>query len=108
MANESELINITVCHSLGARQVVETTHSVPAGITVAQWRTGHDEPTPQAVLALWGRHGVIERQFDALGAWRAVATDVRGGSLDCGHYIPEEAPDALLEALVPFLQEHRP
>ncbi len=67
---------------------------------------GHHVRCP--LLALWGRHGVIERQFDALGAWRAVATDVRGGSLDCGHYIPEEAPDALLEALVPFLQEHRP
>lgn len=60
------------------------------------------------VLALWGRHGVIERQFDALAAWRAVAADVRGQSLDCGHYLPEEAPDALLEALLPFLEAGRP
>ena len=57
------------------------------------------------LLALWGRHGVIERQFDALAAWRAVAEDVRGGALDCGHYIPEEAPEALLSALLPFLEE---
>ena len=78
MANESELINITVCHSLGARQVVETTHSVPAGITVAQWLTGHDEPTPQAVLALWGRPAdpaQVLREGDRLEWLRPLKVD---------------------------------
>ncbi len=53
---------------------------------------------------LWGRHGVIERDYDALAEWRKVALDVRGEALDCGHYIPEEAPHALLQALDPFLR----
>ena len=35
--------------------------------------------------------------------WRKVATDVRGRALPCGHYIPEEAPDALLDELLGFL-----
>jgi haloacetate dehalogenase len=55
------------------------------------------------VLALWGRHGVIARCFDPLKEWRKVAADVRGRALDCGHYIAEEAPLALLDELNTFL-----
>jgi len=55
------------------------------------------------VLALWGKHGVIEQQFDCLADWRAVAREVQGRALDCGHYIPEEAPAELLKDLVTFL-----
>ena len=57
------------------------------------------------LLVLWGEHGVIGRQFDALACWRAVADDVRGGPLACGHYLAEEAPDVLVSALLPFLCE---
>lgn len=53
---------------------------------------------------LWGEFGVVQRCFQPLDEWRRVATDVRGGTLPCGHYIPEEAPDALLAAALPFLQ----
>jgi haloacetate dehalogenase len=56
-------------------------------------------------MVLWGAKGVIERCFDALAEWRRVATDVRGAALPCGHYIPEEAPQALIDAALPFLQE---
>lgn len=52
---------------------------------------------------LWGERGIIARCFDALSLWRAVADDVRGGALHCGHYVPEEAPQALLDAALPFL-----
>jgi haloacetate dehalogenase len=54
------------------------------------------------LLALWGTDGVVNRCFDPLALWRRVATDVRGEALPCGHYIPEEAPDALLERTLPF------
>ncbi len=54
---------------------------------------------------LWGEHGVVQRCFDALHEWREVARDVRGGTLPCGHYIPEEAPRELLDAALPFLLE---
>lgn len=55
------------------------------------------------LLALWGRDGVVHRCFDPLAEWRRVATDVRGAPLACGHYIAEEAPDALLAEALPFL-----
>jgi len=54
------------------------------------------------LLALWGAEGVIELLFKPLDEWRKVATDVRGRALPCGHYIPEEAPDALLGELMGF------
>jgi len=55
------------------------------------------------VLALWGRHGVIEALFDCLADWREVALDVRGRALECGHFIPEERPQELLAELRRFL-----
>jgi haloacetate dehalogenase len=56
------------------------------------------------VLALWGRHGVIEALFDCLADWREVAADVRGRALPCGHFIPEEKPKELLAELRRFLK----
>jgi haloacetate dehalogenase len=59
------------------------------------------------VLALWGRHGVIQALFDCLADWREVAEDVRGKPLDCGHFIPEEKPRDLLLELRRFLDVRR-
>jgi haloacetate dehalogenase len=55
------------------------------------------------LLALWGERGVVHRLFDPLAEWRAVADDVRGRPLPCGHYLAEEAPDATLAELEGFL-----
>lgn len=55
------------------------------------------------LLVLWGEEGVVHRCFDPLREWQLVADDVRGRPLGCGHYIAEEAPDALLNAALPFL-----
>jgi haloacetate dehalogenase len=53
---------------------------------------------------LWGAHGVVQRCFDPLKEWQKVAQQVSGEALPCGHYIAEEAPDALLAKALPFLQ----
>lgn len=55
------------------------------------------------VLVLWGRRGVIERFFDPIRDWREVAQDVRGKALDCGHFLPEEKPRAVLAELRRFI-----
>ena len=57
------------------------------------------------MLALWGAHGTVGQCFDPLSEWRALASNVRGQALDCGHYIPEEAPQALLDQALPFLSQ---
>ncbi len=55
------------------------------------------------VLALWGERGLMERHFDVLATWRErSAGEVRGHALDCGHFLPEERPQATAEALLEF------
>jgi len=56
------------------------------------------------LLALWGAKGQVGRWYDVLGVWRNWAADVSGGAIDSGHYLPEEAPEATLRALQPFLR----
>jgi haloacetate dehalogenase len=62
---------------------------------------GHRLPMP--LLALWGDQGVVQRCFDPLAEWQRVAAQVQGAALPCGHYIAEEAPEALLAVALPFL-----
>lgn len=62
---------------------------------------GHRLEAP--LMVLWGDEGVVHRCFRPLDEWRRVAQQVSGHTLPCGHYIPEEAPGALLDAVMPFL-----
>jgi haloacetate dehalogenase len=55
-------------------------------------------------LALWGAEGVIEKCFDPVAEWKHLSDNVSGDSRPCGHYIPEEAPELLLERVLPFLR----
>lgn len=56
------------------------------------------------LLALWGEHGRMHTLFDVLATWQARAREATGRALPCGHFIPEEAPEALLAELEPFLR----
>ncbi|MCY1225643.1 Fluoroacetate dehalogenase [compost metagenome] len=53
---------------------------------------------------LWGEHGVVARCFEPLALWQEVAADASGAALPCGHYIPEEAPEPLLEEMLGFFR----
>jgi haloacetate dehalogenase len=57
------------------------------------------------LLVLWGEQGVVGRCFDPLAEWRRVADDVAGQGLPCGHYIAEEAPETLLQHVLPFFAD---
>ncbi len=63
---------------------------------------GHKVRCP--MLVLWGAQGVVDKVVDPLVEWNLVADEVRGKSLDCGHYMPEEAPEAVLAEVLPFLR----
>jgi len=55
------------------------------------------------LLVLWGKQGLMEKHFDVLATWHEKASGpVTGRALDCGHYLPEEAPEATLEQLRAF------
>ena len=51
------------------------------------------------LLLLWGAG-----RGDILPVWRRWAVDVRGEAIDSGHFLQEEAPEAVLARLLPFLQ----
>ena len=54
------------------------------------------------IHVIWGEHGVVNRCFKPVEDWRLVADDVRGSTLPCGHYVPEEVPEALLQEMLAF------
>ncbi|WP_232666345.1 alpha/beta fold hydrolase [Pseudonocardia sp. TRM90224] len=57
------------------------------------------------VLSMWGSRGIVGRNGgdEVLAVWRTRAADVRGASVDTGHFLVEEAPEATLAHLRPFL-----
>jgi haloacetate dehalogenase len=65
--------------------------------------TGAGRKLAMPLLALWGSRGVVGELFDVLATWRAVASDVRGQPLDCGHSPQEECPGQTAAALSEFL-----
>jgi len=44
-----------------------------------------------------------ENAPDPLDVWRQWADDVSGGPVDCGHFLPEEAPDEVVRQLKAFI-----
>ena len=70
----------------------------------------HDEADQAArkrigcpVLALWGAQGLpANADLDPLACWRDWASDLRGGPIVSGHYLPEENPAATAQALLDF------
>jgi haloacetate dehalogenase len=55
------------------------------------------------LLVLWGAKSHTGTVYgDGLQVWLDYATEVSGGPIDCGHYVPEEAPDETLR----WLQRH--
>ncbi|MEK9660987.1 MAG: alpha/beta hydrolase [Alphaproteobacteria bacterium] len=55
------------------------------------------------IRCVWGNHGGMGGPFDVLAMWRPDAPSVVGQGLDhCGHYIAEEAPEALVKEIISF------
>ena len=55
------------------------------------------------VLALWGARAVVGKMFDCLADWREVSNKVTGRAIDCGHFLPEEAPQETLAEIERFI-----
>jgi haloacetate dehalogenase len=55
-------------------------------------------------LALWGSSGIPSKGDSPLDIWRRWAPKAEGFAIDCGHFLPEEAPEATAEALIAFFR----
>jgi haloacetate dehalogenase len=60
------------------------------------------------VLALWGAHSYVGRNFDVVATWTPYAPRVTGVAIDADHYLAEEAPEATAAALIAFLDAEVP
>lgn len=73
----------------------------PGGIAQSRERAERKLTTP--VLAFGAEAGIGNVLLDTMSL---VATDVRGGVFaGCGHYMPEEAPRAVAEQVINFMDE---
>jgi haloacetate dehalogenase len=57
------------------------------------------------LLCLWGAKGFVGRKYDMIHEWSKWVTHVQGLELPCGHYLPEEAPEETLHAVLSFLDQ---
>lgn len=73
------------------------------GIDLDHDRQDRGRKIEMPVHVLWGGRGVVGTQFDCLADWREVAAKVSGKKIDCGHFIPEEAPAETLAEIQKFL-----
>jgi haloacetate dehalogenase len=76
-----------------------------AGIDLEHDETDLDQRITCPLLALWGERGFVGRAYDPLAIWQERGTDVRGQAVPGGHFLPEEAPEETLAALLTFLTE---
>jgi len=55
------------------------------------------------VLVLWGTQLMVGPGYDPPAIWQPYAPDVRGVALPTGHFVPEDAPGLVVDALRDFL-----
>ncbi len=87
-----------MCEDYRAAAGIDLDHDRADRAHLAQ---GHRIEIP--IRVFWGEQGVVHRCFAPLDEWRRVANHAEGEALPCGHYIAEEAPDKLLNAIGSFL-----
>ncbi|HBR99254.1 MAG TPA: alpha/beta hydrolase [Gammaproteobacteria bacterium] len=57
------------------------------------------------LLVLWGAQGFVHRTYDVLSVWCNRAERAEGKTLDCGHFLPEEASADVCEELMRFFAD---
>ena len=74
-----------------------------AGIDLTHDKQDIDKKITCPLLILWGDRGIIGTKYNVMDSWKKRAIHVIGKSINCGHFIPEEAPQETYQALQNFL-----
>ena len=59
------------------------------------------------LLLLWGQNGVVGKLWNVIEKWKPLASNIEGAAVpQCGHFVPEEQPEFVLEKMLPFLEKY--
>jgi haloacetate dehalogenase len=87
-----------------ARHAMLEDYRAGASIDLEHDRADGDRRVGVPLLALWGARSVVARSpVDPLDVWRSRGGDVRGSTVDAGHFLAEERPAETLAVLRDFL-----
>lgn len=75
-----------------------------AGIDLIHDAQDADRRIACPLLVLWGSQGFVGRNYDVMSIWNQQAALATGKSLPCGHFLPEEEPIAVAQALRDFMR----
>lgn len=68
----------------------------------ADFKAGHKIEAP--LHFVWSSHGFPARTGEPMDLWRSWAKNVSGQSVRAGHFVPEENPEGVLSAFIPFFK----
>ena len=90
----------------GSAQSICADYRASAGIDLVHDRVdvAAGRRLKQPLRVLWGAHGVVGDCFDVPALWRERADDVSACAIDSGHYLAEEAPQAVLDEAFEFFR----
>tara|TARA_B100000029_G_C17443761_1_gene912456 strand:- start:42 stop:920 length:879 start_codon:yes stop_codon:yes gene_type:complete len=54
------------------------------------------------LLVLWGGKSFVNQTYDVLRVWGEYAENIEGCALECGHFLPEEAPESVCNEFLKF------
>jgi haloacetate dehalogenase len=90
------------CFDAAAIRATNEEFRAAATIDLIHDEADHQHKISCPTLVLWSVTGMWA-SYDVLEIWRERAGDVQGLALDCGHFLPEEAPERTAAELLRFL-----
>ncbi|MFI9383205.1 alpha/beta fold hydrolase [Kutzneria sp. NPDC052558] len=75
-----------------------------AGIDLVHDRADAGRLLACPLLVLWGEHSFVGNTYAVLDVWREYAAEVNGRALPADHYLPEEQPELVAEAVREFFR----
>jgi haloacetate dehalogenase len=90
----------------GAPHAQSEDYRAASSIDLEHDRADLDQKLTMPLLVLWGDENALNKGVDIVGIWKERADDVRGNGVPSGHWLPEEAPDQLVEEAGTFIDAH--
>jgi haloacetate dehalogenase len=88
----------------GAMRAAFADYRAGATIDLEHDAADRDQKVAVPTLVLWGESGRTKQAADMLAVWRDRCERVHGYPIpDCGHFIPEEQPEAVVDGILQFM-----